>query len=332
MRFAEPAWFILLVLVPLPWLFARTRGRIAWPSLAGFDKIRATWASRLRFVPVLLRTIAIACLAFALARPQTVGSQTRVAGRGVEIVVALDNSLSMTAKDFSSERGELTRFDAARETFAKFVAGRPDDLIGLVVFANFPDRKCAPTMDHTFLLETVRGLRPAWAGDEGTNIGDAIAWSLGYLNGGPRQRKRVLILLTDGRNDPAVADAIDPEAAAVIARDLGVTLHTIAIGRAGGIVRGKDQDTGLPIPAEVAGPDLALLERLATIGGGQPFVAADADALEKVFRTIDKLERSPLQGYIRTRYDERFGPWVAAAIGLLMADRFFSAGRFRRLP
>jgi Ca-activated chloride channel family protein len=255
-----------------------------------------------------------------------------VAGEGVEIVAVLDQSLSMSAADFPSELGPVARLDAAKETLARFVQGRPDDLIGLVAFANFPDPKCAPTLDHEFLLEAVRSLRTAPPGEEGTNIGDAMAWALGMFNNRNRARKKALILLTDGRNMPAVADPMDPEKAAELARELGVTVHTIAIGKAGGIVRAKDQDTGLPVPGEVEGPDVALLERIAKTGRGRAFAATDSEALSKVFRTIDALEKSPVQGYIRTRYDERFGPWVAAAIVLLSFDRLVSAGRLRRLP
>ena len=332
MRFAEPAWLIVLILVPLPWFFARSRPKIAWPSISGFAQIRSTLASRARFLPVLLRMVAIALLACALARPQTVGGRTRVAGEGVEIVAVVDQSLSMNATDFPSDRGPVSRLEAAKETLARFIEGRPDDLIGLVAFANFQDPKCAPTIDHEFLLEAVRSLRSALPGDEGTNIGDAMAWALSTFNNRNRSRKKAMILLTDGRNMPAVPNPYDPEQAAELARDLGVTVHTIAIGKAGGIVRQKDEDTGLPIPSEVDGPDFALLERIAKIGRGRAFVAADSQALSKVFRTIDVLEKSRVQGYIRTRYDERYGPWVAGAIVLLTFDRLLSAGRLRRLP
>lgn len=332
MRLAEPSWLVILILVPLPWYYARSRSRISWPSIAGFDRIKSTWASRVRFLPVLLRMSAIAFLAIALARPQTVAGTTRVAGEGVEIVAAIDHSLSMNTKDFPGDKGPISRLDAAKETFARFVEGRTDDLIGLVAFANYPDPKCAPTLDHGFLLEALGSLRSALPGDNGTNLGDAMAWSLGTFNSRNRARKKVLVLVTDGQNDPAVADPLDPLTAAELARDLGVTVHTIAIGRAGGIVKRKEEDTGLPIPIEVAGPDFALLEKIAKIGRGRAFVAADSGSLTQVFRTIDQLEKSAVQGYIRTRYDEQYGPWVAYALVALVFDRILSAGRLRRLP
>jgi Ca-activated chloride channel family protein len=331
MRLAEPAWLVLLVLVPLPYLAARARPRLSWPTLQAFPRGRGTGLARLRSVPLLLRSLAIGCLAVAMARPQTVGGQTRIAAQGVAIVVALDQSSSMKAVDFPSERGLISRLDAAKATFARFVEGRPDDLIGLVTFANYPDR-IGPTLDHAFLLDVARSVRPARAGDDGTNLGYAIAWSLDALRSA-RPRKKVLILLTDGRDNPAVPHPLDPAVAAASARNLGVTLHTIAVGRAGGIVREKEDVTRLDRPkGEVAGPDFALLERLARIGRGRMFVAEDADELARVFATIDALEKSPVRGTIRTRYDERFVPWVVAGLALLTLDRLLSAGRLRRLP
>ena len=108
-------------------------------------------------MPAFLRGLAIAGLAVALARPQTVGGRTRIAGQGVAIVVMLDQSSSMKAMDFPADRGTRTisRLEAAKMTFTRFVEGRPDDLIGVVAFANYPDSVCPPTLDHAFLAEAV---------------------------------------------------------------------------------------------------------------------------------------------------------------------------------
>jgi Ca-activated chloride channel family protein len=272
-------------------------------------------------------------MAVALARPQTVGGVIRIAGQGVAIVVALDHSSSMNTRDFPADRDtrRISRLEAAKNTFTRFVEGRPDDVIGLFVFANYADPACPPTLDHRALVEAVAALGPARPGDDGTNIGDAIAQALDALQA-TTPSKRVLVLLTDGNNEPAVPNPLDPEQAAILARDLGVTLHTIAVGRAGGIVRGTDPATDAPVMAEVEGPNIPLLERLAAITGGRSFVATDADAMEGVFRTIDELEKSPVQGEIRTRYDEKFAPWAALAAALLAIDRLLVGGWLRRLP
>ncbi|MFI5458548.1 MAG: VWA domain-containing protein [Isosphaerales bacterium] len=331
MHFAQPGWLWLLVLMPLPWLLERARPRIAWPSLDGFPpRHRIGWVW-LRAMPSVLRGLAIGGLAVALARPQTVGGVIRIAGQGVAIVVALDQSSSMNAVDFPTDRGTrlISRLEAAKITFTRFVEGRSDDLIGLVVFANLPDVACPPILDHAFLIETVAAVRSALPGDNGTNIGDAIAWGLDTLLSAP-PKKKVLVLLTDGNNEPAVPRPLDPEQAALLARELGVTLHTIAIGRIGGVVRGLDPH--LERPAEVEGPNLPLLERLAQLSGGRSFAATDADALDEVFHTIDTLEKSPVRGRILTRYDERYLPWALSTLALLILERFLSLGRLRRLP
>lgn len=324
-HWAEPGWFLLFVLVPLPWLFERARPRIGWPTLDGFPGKRSFRAGLRRSIPLALRGLAIACLAVALARPQSVGGQTRIAGQGVAIVVALDHSPSMNTVDFPSGEGAISRLDAARETVRRFVEGRPDDLLGLVVFANHPDPACPPTLDHAFLLETVRTVRPARPGERGTNLGDAIGQALEDIHKAT-PRKKVIILLTDGRNSPAVPRPLDPEAAARLARELRVTLHTIAIGRPDASANRPDD------AAEPEAPDFELLRRLARIGGGRPFVASDAHSLDQVFKAINALEKSPVQSTIRTHYREHYGPAVVAALSLLVLDRLLSGGRSRRLP
>ena len=217
----------------------------------------------------------------------------------------------------------------------RFVEGRPEDLIGLVVFANQPDLACPPTLDHRFLVEQARAVRSARPDEDGTNIGDAIVWALDSLRAAT-PKKKVLILLTDGRNSPARtagAAPMEPETAAELARDLGVTLHTIAVGKAGGVVRTPEAVTKLErVAAEVAGPDHALLQRLAEIGGGRSFAATDTAALGRIFQTLDALEKSPVRGEVRTRYREEYAPWVAVALAALVLDRLLSAGRLRRLP
>jgi Ca-activated chloride channel family protein len=333
MRFAQPGWLWLLIFVPLPWLLERARARIAWPSLDNFPvKRRITWVW-LRQVPTFLCGLAIAALAFALARPQTVGGVTRIAAQGVAIVVALDQSSSMNTVDFPIDRGtkKLSRLDAAKKTFTQFVEARADDLTGLVVFANYPTLRCPPILDHVFLNNAVADVRPASPGDDGTNIGDAIAVGLDALLVAP-PKKKVLILLTDGHNEPAGPKPLDPVDAAVLTRDLGVTLHTIAIGKVGGPPPGIDPQRQRPADGEIEGPNIPLLEKLAQLTGGRSFVATDADALSEVFRTIDKLEKSPIRGQILTRYDEHFAVYAGLALALLLLERFLRQGKLARLP
>jgi Ca-activated chloride channel homolog len=334
MQFAHPGWFWLMVLVPLPFLLERWRPRIGWPSFEGFASRRRPGWVWLRWLPAVLRGLAIAALSLALARPQTVGGVTRINGKGVAIVVALDQSSSMKTTDFPADRGTrtLSRLDAAKVTFEQFVAGRPDDLIGLVAFANYPDLVCPPTLAHGFVAETVAALRTARAGDDGTNIGDALAVGVGALVESSPRRK-VLVLLTDGNNQPARAHFPNPEDAAILARDWGVIVHTIAIGRpGGGILRSIDRKTEQAAMTEVTGPNLELLETLARLTGGISRRAVDTDALDGIFREIDQLEKSEVRGQVLTRYDEHYAQWAGLALALLVVDRLLAQGRLRRLP
>jgi Ca-activated chloride channel family protein len=331
MRWAEPAWLILLVLVPLPWLWERSRPRLAWPTLAPFAGAPRGWAARLAWLPTFFLSLAIAGMAVAMARPQTVGGRTRIAAKGVAVAVAIDRSSSMKAPDFPDGDTKLTRLDAAKRTLARFISGRPDDAIGVVAFANYPDPTCPPTLDHAFALRAVASLSPAVGPDDGTNMGDAIAWALEDLRKAPAT-SRVLVLLSDGHNDPNVPNPLDPRAAARLAGELGVTLHTIAVGGEGGVIHEKDPASGLPVAAEVGGPDLALLSDLARLGGGKAFRATDAKSLDAVFAAIDAMEKTTMTDTILTRWHERFAPWAVAALVCLTFQRLLRGGRLARLP
>ena len=331
MRLSEPAWLGLILVAVLPWAWGRRRPRVAWPSLDGFAAIGGRRAGLFRAFPWALKGAALACLAVAMARPQSPGGRVRVAGRGVAIVALLDRSSSMKAVDFPSPDGPVSRLDAAKATLGRFIEGRYDDLVGLVKFANYPDLDAAPTLDQSFLIEAVRSIRPAGQVDDGTNLGDAIAFGLGVIRDAPTRRK-ALILLTDGRNAPGVPNPVDPLAAAGLARDLGVRLYTIAIGRAVAPGPGSDQKPKPTADDAQDGPDLVLLAGLAERGGGRTFVATDAEMLAGVFREIDTLEKSPVAGTVRTLYREEYAPWAAAGLGLLALDLAWVSGRFRRLP
>ena len=331
MIWAEPYWLILLVFVPFPWLMSRRARPVTWPTLTGFAGA-SSFKTRIKgAIPILLRCLIIAGLAVALARPRTVGGQTRIAGRGVAIVVAIDQSSSMKAVDFPTSGGPVSRLDAAKSTLTEFIGRRQDDLLGLVVFANYPDLACPPTLDHAFLLDMVQSIRSARATDDGTNLGDAIIWGVRALREASPSKK-VLILLTDGRNSPAVPSPTNPEFAASLASKLGMTVHTIAVGKPGGTVSTVEPVTKLEIRGEVDGPDLDALRKIAELGGGRAFSAADSVALQSIFDTINELEKIPVRSEIRTRYEERFMIFAAPALLLLILDRILSAGRLRRLP
>lgn len=312
-QLAEPLWLWLLVLVPLPLLREARRDRLRWPTLGGFSR----WGlgGVFRWVTPTLRALAIASLVVALARPRTVAGRTYIASKGVAIVVALDQSSSMATRDFPSGKSEpVSRLEAAKGTFAEFVQGRRDDLIGLVAFADYPDTACPPTLDHAFVVEAARAVGIAPADEDQTNLGDALAWSVRDVKA-TVSPKKVVVLLTDGQNQPGVPKPLDPVEAAALAGELGVIVHAVALG-----------------PTGEDGPDLGLLGEMVKQGHGRLFQATSPEALAGVFREIDRLERSPLTGTILTRYREWFGPWALAAGVALVLDGWLVHGRWRCLP
>lgn len=313
MRLAEPGWLILLIILPFLWAGEWRRPRLPWPSLDSFRPGRSP--RLLPRLPILLRSTAVVALALALARPQAPAGSIPIAARGVAIVAILDVSSSMSAVDPPGE-GEpsRTRLEAAADAFARFVRGRPGDLIGLIAFANLPDTTCPLTLDHSFLIDSALALRTARPGEDSTNIGDAVAWGLRELKDAPPKRK-VLLLLTDGRNSPGVPDALDPLVAARLARETGVVLHTIAIGP-----EGED------------GADLELLRRMAVAGGGRAFRADRAADLPATFRAIDELETSPLQGTIRVRYRDLHNHFLVIALIAIALEFLLRTTLLRRLP
>ena len=335
MRFDAPYWFLALLLAWWPLWRVRARPGLPWPTLRGFAKAPRglSWLGRI-LLPTI-RTATLVGVVAALARPQTVAGTTRVQGRGVTIVVALDRSGSMRSEPLGDGPDAPGRLAAALRTFEGFVRGRPDDQIGLVTFGNLPETACPPTLDHDFLLATASGvLEPDPTLEDGTNLGDAIAWAVADAKA-VRAERRVVVLMTDGRHRPAIGpvvrDPIAPEAAATLASRLGVRLHTIAIGvPSPSVGHSEGEDRAAEIPTD--GPNVELLRRLASLGGGEPFEAAEPGDLEAVFRALDRLEPGTLRGLIRTRYQEWYGLVAAIALGLLPADLWLAAGRLRRVP
>lgn len=330
MRLAQPIWLLLLPLFVLPWLHQLSRGRLGWPSLDAFTQARNASSRARALLPPTLFSLAILFAIIALARPQTVAGRQRIKGQGVAIVVLLDRSRSML-QPFDSSR--TTRLNAAKSAFEHFVQNRPDDLIGLVAFANYPDLTCPPTLDHLFLNDVARSLQPASdPGEDGTSIGNALVWGLSAVDKIDNQQK-ILILITDGENNPQgiLPAPIDPLEAAKLAGELGVTLHTIGVGRPGDR-QVTDPISGLRIPSDVEGPDFALLSQLATLAKGSAFMAWDQPRLEAVYQTIDGLTKSPIEDTILTRYREWFPTWLIAAVTVMATACLSAATGSRTTP
>lgn len=315
-QFATPGLLLLALLVPLAgWLRLR-RGRPAatFAPAAFLEGLPATWRTRIRHLPAVLFVAGVILAVVALARPVELVAVPDER-EGIDILLCLDTSSSMATNDLDPRR---TRLDVAKEAAARFVAGRPDDRIGLVAFARYPDLRCPPTLDHDALLRMLAGVERVEADgpEDATAIGTAVARAAQAL-GDRGAASRVVILLTDGEENVATADRADeiaPVHAAQLCADEGIRVYTIAAGL------GRRTASG-----EWVALDTSQVRDLARRTGGRFFTARDADAVAGVYRAIDEMETARLPDPELVERD-RFGPFLLAALALLLAGRLLAAG------
>ncbi|HVS03884.1 MAG TPA: VWA domain-containing protein [Thermoanaerobaculia bacterium] len=314
-RLADP-WFLLLLAL-LPLLVWRHHRRWS-PGALTFSRLPRGAARGWRLhLPFYCRLAALALLVLALGRPQLGYAWEETETEGIDIQLVLDVSGSMGAEDFAP-RNRLT---VAKEVIAGFVADRPGDRIGLVVFAGTSLTKAPPTTDRRMLAELIADVELHSLPD-GTAIGMALASAAARLQGSPAE-SRVIVLVTDGDNN---AGQIDPDSAAAVCDGLGIKVYTVAVGT-------QDGPVILPVPSRnpLTGEleirrvpwhvrvDEELLARIAARTGGEFFRATDPQALHEIFAAIDELERTPLEVRRLVRYREVFQPLAWGALALLLA-------------
>ncbi|UCD29808.1 MAG: VWA domain-containing protein, partial [Planctomycetota bacterium] len=323
MMFHESSrWFLLLLLlVPLiwwRWLNCRHSSTLKFSSLSTLSQIGSTWAIRARYILPVLRTLAVILLIVALARPRKGNEQTRVFAEGIAIQMLVDRSGSMQAMDFRVEGKPVDRLTAVRNVVEDFVmgegnlSGRPDDLIGLIVFGTYADSMCPLTLDHGFLTETLRKTEIAATNEEGqTAIGDAIALGIEKLQTLEKRRQlrqaekiknKIMILLTDGEN---TAGDIEPLKAAEMASTFNIKVYTIGAGTKGmAPVPAMDvfgRKIYRKIPVNI---DEKTLKQIADMTGGEYYRATDTDSLRNIYIEIDKLEKTKTEEKRFLQYTE----------------------------
>ena len=314
----QPGLLLLALLVPGALWLAWRRGGPALPfaPLALFEgepALPPSWRTRSVFVPRLLAALGALLLVVALARPAS-REQLPVEAEGIDILLCLDTSSSMTANDMDRRR---TRLAIARDAAVGFVRGREHDRIGLLTFARYPDVRCPLTLDHTALeeilddLTTVSGEGP----EDATGIGTAVARAAQVLEGSGAASK-VVILLTDGDENVAQAGAqgeIAPAHAAQLCERLGVRVYAIAAG------------TGRPDPSGAwKRPDTRAVRGIAQRTGGAFLEATDAGALDDVYARIDGLERTFFEEPDQI-FRDRYLPIVLAALAALLLAALLAA-------
>jgi Ca-activated chloride channel homolog len=322
MRFAHPYLLLLLLLIPaVLWWRARRRGAaVNFPDGNLLRKLPVTLTVRLQPLWTAFYALGLTCLIIAIARPQKGLSESRVNTEGVDIVLLLDLSTSMETPDFARGGQRQTRIDSAKQVMSDFITKRKDDRIGMVGFAALPYSIAPLTLDHSWLVQRMDGLRTGML-EDGTAIGDAIASAVNRLRDS-KAKSRIVILLTDGINNRG---ELTPENAAQAAAALGIKVYTIGIG--GGLPVRQGFFT---LPAQEI--DEATLRRIAELSKAEFFRARDLQTLKEVYDRIDKLEKTEIELQEFTRFEEKAGGWLLAALMFLTLEKMISLSCFGRLP
>lgn len=326
MTFAHPYFFLLLLLVPLAiWLYLWREKRPATFTLSTIGAFRGrkvSWRTRLCWLPFALALLAFISGVVALARPQSSNAYSTESTEGINIVLALDISGSMLAKDL-----QPNRFEAAKSVAGEFVSSRPYDNIGLVVFAGESYTQCPLTTDHAVLLNMINSVEMGLVND-GTAIGSGLATAVNRLKE-IKEGSKVVILLTDGTNN---SGTIAPVTAAEIAASFGIRVYTIGVGTMGEALYPIQTYLGVEyvsMPVEI---DEASLKQIASATGGQYFRATDNNSLHQIYEEIDQLEKVKLKVESFTQKEELFPPYLWAALILLFAALLLRSTLFRRMP
>jgi Ca-activated chloride channel family protein len=314
--FANPELFWLLLLLPLAvaWYFYKRREQTAtlkMPSIKGFSDTGIL--PRLRPMLFVLRLLALAAIITAMARPQTEDVSTRTkTTRGIDIVMAIDVSSSMLARDLKPNR-----LAALKEVAAKFIRERPNDRIGLVAYAGEAYTKTPITSDKSIVLSALREITYGQLND-GTAIGMGLATSVNRLKESKAVSK-IIILLTDGVNNSGF---IEPQTAADLAIEYGIKTYTIGLGTNGNALSpiAYNADGSFRYGMRQVEIDEPLLKDIAEVTGGKYFRATDNEKLEAIYEEINKLEKTDIEEFKYTRYEEKFRFWVLLAGGLLLLE------------
>jgi len=331
MTLHDPQFLTLLVLlIPSAWLIRRATTLSPSHPIPDGDLLPLlpeTIRSRGGRLLPYLRIPILALLVVGLSRPQIVTRETTVLTKAADLMIALDLSTSMLAEDASQGAARKNRVSAAKEVLTGFLRKRAGDRIGLIAFAARPYPAAPLTRDHAWLERAVDRLQ-AGSVEDGTAVGDALLAALNRLRNSPA-KSRAVILITDGRNN----NGTPPEQAAAVASALGIRVHTIGIGSRGkALFPVQDPLGGVSYRQVQADLDEASLREIAAITGGGYFRADDQEALARIFREIDRLEKRPVEEKVHFTSAELFPSFLLAALTLLLIGQLLRCTLLRRAP
>lgn len=332
MTFAHPWLLLLLLLLPvLAWL----KGKRGAPPAFVYSSVQLVRGmqnitrSRAGGWLMSLRWLVLALFIVAIAQPRLSSSTTTVKASGVDIVVALDMSGSMISEDFVVDGRRVNRFNMARSVLKNFIDKRPNDRIGLVVFATQAFIATPLTLDHDFLQENLGRLEIGDISQNATAIGDGLGTAINRLRD-LKAKSKIVILMTDGQNN---SGKLDPLVAADAAAALKIKVYTVGIGERGmapmPVFMGGQKVGYQNVPVDV---DEETLQKIAEKTGGKYYRADNAEKFRQIYDEIDKLEKSEATINKYTEYKELFQWFVAAGFAVLLIELSLGQTIFRRLP
>ncbi len=319
-------FLILLVVIPflIYWKLHKGKKQVAAfniSSTRGLSNSRS-WKNIFQQTPFIFRLLALSCIIIALARPQNKFDETQTEGEGVDIILSIDVSGSMTAQDFTPNRME-----AAKNVAVNFVNNRPSDRIGVVIFAGESFTQCPLTTDHYVLISQIQQIRSGLL-EDGTAIGSGLATSVERLRNS-KSKSKVIILLTDGVNNGGL---IDPSTAKEIAKTFKIKVYTIGVGTNGFAPTPVSTPMGIVMQNEKVAIDEKLLQDIAYQTGGKYFRATDNTSLENIYKEINQLEKSKVEIITSHRFTEKFYPFIFIAMGLLLIELILRYTLFKKFP
>lgn len=324
---------LFLLWAGLWWLRSRHGRRpttVRYSSLGLLRRLAPSRSLLGRRLALCLRLGVVALLLLAVARPQTGRTETQIRTEGIDIVLVLDTSGSMRALDLDADKPlaqRRNRLEVAKSVVEDFVAGRENDQIGLVVFGAEAFTQCPLTLDHRVFTTFLERIEIGMAGDA-TALGSAVGVAVKRLKDSDAESK-VLILLTDGRNNAGV---LPPRKAAEVAESFGIKIYAIGAGTRGQAPFVVDTLFGRQVRYEDVEIDEETLTAMAETTGGAYFRAEDKEALRSIYEQIDQLETTEIMLDTFTEYDERFHRFVIPALALLILEVVLLGTRFRKLP
>ncbi len=282
----------------------------------------SSWRSVLRHIPFILRLVSICLIIISLARPQTRFEEQNTEGEGVDIILCIDVSGSMTSQDLTPNR-----LEAAKRVATDFVNKRQSDRIGIVIFSGESFTQCPLTTDHSVLLTAIQNIRNGLL-EDGTAIGSGLGTSVDRLRTSPAKSK-VIILMTDGENNGGL---IDPRTAKEIAKAFQIKVYTIGVGTDGYAPQPVNTPMGIVMQNGKVSIDEKLLKEIAVETGGKYFRARDNESLAGIYDEINLLEKSKVEITSITRYTEKFFPFITIGLVLLFLELFLRFTLFRKFP